>query len=202
MMLNHYAGISGFAVPQTGQAELDLIGFNETRKVPGQFGMSSSGGLLFVGGSSAIRQVTDGTSNTLMVSEQSGMLIADTGEQLPIGTGIAYGWLIGGSKSSPPRLDHPQSGGDWRAHQCTTVRYTINQKTGWRFLQEFGEPSSNSSVTGVGVIGTNIPINSGHPGGVNCLFADGSVRFLQDSTSLRLLAAISTRDEGQPNLVE
>ncbi|TWT66247.1 hypothetical protein Pla123a_47710 [Posidoniimonas polymericola] len=197
IMLNHFAGISGFGVPQTGTSEFTLVGFNESRKTRAQFGVSSSGGILFAGGAIGARKILDGTSKTLMVSEQNDVLFADGGQELKIGTGLGYGWLIGSNKSSPPKLTHPNASGDWRAHQCTTVRYAINQKSGWRYREEFDQPSSDSRLTGVGVIGSNIPLNSAHPGGVNALFGDGSVTFLQDSLELPVLAAISTRDEGQ-----
>lgn len=41
-------------------------------------------------------------------------------------------------------------------------------------------------------------IRSDHPGGANGLFADGSVRFLPQSMSLPVLAAICTRQGGEP----
>ena len=46
---------------------------------------------------------------------------------------------------------------------------------------------------------TMINMSSNHPGGANALFADGSVRFLVDSTPLEVLGRMATRDDGQPN---
>jgi prepilin-type processing-associated H-X9-DG protein len=36
-----------------------------------------------------------------------------------------------------------------------------------------------------------------HPGGVNVLFADGSVHFLRDDIDIRVLAALATRAGGE-----
>jgi prepilin-type processing-associated H-X9-DG protein len=46
-------------------------------------------------------------------------------------------------------------------------------------------------------VGANIPLSSMHTGGVNLLFADGSVRFWSDSTPLSVLYAAASRNEGQ-----
>lgn len=195
--VNHYVGIAGFGIPEVGQAEFDICGFNEQRKNPnGNFGVSCGGGLLFGGGFATIGNISDGTSNTMMISEQNDELTADNGVRLRIGSGIPYGFMIGTWLDEPPSLNEPPNN-DQRAHQCTTVRYGINQKVGWPYANEFGEDSSFSGQFGVGVIGTNIPLNSAHAGnGVNAVYGDGSTRFINGDLPLRLLAAISCRDEG------
>jgi prepilin-type processing-associated H-X9-DG protein len=47
-------------------------------------------------------------------------------------------------------------------------------------------------------MGTNIPLNSAHSGGVNALYGDGSVKFLRDSLPLNTLAQLAIRDDGIP----
>ena len=198
IMLNHYVGISGVCLPLSPADEFLELGFSENRRfLKTQFGAVSAGGTLFAGGRTSIKEITDGTSNTMIVSEQNDFLTTSDGRLLAAGAGIGYGWLLGSNKSSTITLDHPQRTSDWRAHQCTTIRYLINQKNGWPYFVEFDAPSSNSRLNGVGVMGTNTPINSAHPGGVHALFVDGSVRFVNEDLPMRPLAAIATRDDGQ-----
>ena len=74
----------------------------------------------------------------------------------------------------------------------TSIRYRINQKDGW--------PDSPGDCGQTGVcqnVGTNIPLNAGHAGGVSALMADGSVRFLNEDIAMLTLAALATRDDGQ-----
>jgi prepilin-type N-terminal cleavage/methylation domain-containing protein/prepilin-type processing-associated H-X9-DG protein len=190
-MLNHYVGISG--------AVNGLIpGYNETRfNTPGgtpgccSGGIVSGGGVLFPGGGVRLVGITDGTSNTVVVSEQNDFLTTANGTKQQWGAGLLHGWQIGfyrSSNVSPPNLGN---GNDMRTFQMTTIRYTINRKTGW--------PDAPGNCGSVGVcdnMGTNIPLNSAHSGGVNAVFGDGSIRFLRDSLTLQTLAQLSTRDDG------
>jgi len=184
-----YVGISG--------AVSNLIpGYTESRIDTGgsgtgccQGGISSAGGVLFPSSHLTLTGITDGTSNTMVVSEQGDFITTTDGAKNAWNAGQPNGWLIGAQAGTPPNF---QSGGDNRAFQMTTIRYGLDQKTGWT-------PGGNCGGQGVCQnMGDNIPLNSAHTGGVNCLFADGSVHFLSDSIAIATLAQLATRDDGVP----
>jgi prepilin-type N-terminal cleavage/methylation domain-containing protein/prepilin-type processing-associated H-X9-DG protein len=190
---NHYAAI-------TGAAPGLIPGFTETRFRSGNPGMSNccAGGILGGGGTlipghqqmMRIASLKDGASNTLLVSEQNDFLFTQNGTRQAWATGILHGWMIGFRWSSVV-WDGTQIA-DGRAFQMTTVRYAINRKHGWP------DDPGHCGATGVCAnAGTNVPLNSAHPGGVNALRADGSVSFLSEAMPLATLAALATRDDGQ-----
>jgi prepilin-type processing-associated H-X9-DG protein len=75
-----------------------------------------------------------------------------------------------------------------RVFNTTTIRYTINQKKGH---------TSNCSVGTCVNCGNNTPLRSAHPGGINAVFGDGSVRNLATMTDLNTLLYLSARNDGQ-----
>jgi len=171
------------------------------------FGPTAWGGMVVPGFSRiTFSGVTgaDGLSNTMMVSEQSdqlkatnsaGGIVNDQFSVTSTGGGLFRGHSDGRGPA-PGYATNPMSrGSDSRGQTYTTIRYRINQKTGWQ-----------CQVAGVGVCGggsgtwnsegANVPLISNHSGGVNALLGDGSVRFLRDSTDLLTLARLATRDDG------
>ena len=46
-------------------------------------------------------------------------------------------------------------------------------------------------------IGRGRPFDGNHPGGVNVLYADGSVRFIKESIDPKIFEALSTKSGGE-----
>ena len=161
-----------------------------------------SGGGMFVNGRQvSIKECTDGTSNTLMIGEESDFMnlgeSATTGAQgaIPIGPGLGdirssnlqSCWMGNGGATVPdgPGSLNPCPPGLAQCGRCrnmTTILYPINFKTYHPYH--------------MGGSGCNKPIRSAHPGGAMATFADGHVDFLADDTSLQVLSDLANRDDG------
>jgi prepilin-type N-terminal cleavage/methylation domain-containing protein/prepilin-type processing-associated H-X9-DG protein len=151
-------------------------------------GLISSGGVLTAANPASGRglvgfhQITDGTSNTLMVSECSNFIYNDTYTKKDQTVNTVHGFLMG---TPWPRAVEEQ-GGNWaRLFNCTTIRYPPN--------------SVGTAYPGCGANdGQNNGIYSAHPGGVQGLFGDGNVRFISDTIDMYNLRLLATRDDGKP----
>jgi prepilin-type N-terminal cleavage/methylation domain-containing protein/prepilin-type processing-associated H-X9-DG protein len=172
-----------------------ITGYTETRINSHPCGGNiSGGGVLIPNGQLKFSDITDGTSNTIAISEQSNFLIDTAGAKQEWRASQTWGWYLGvKAVGVPPNFDN--LGSDNRQPNMTTIRYRINHTPagGW---------SNDVQNIGVGLtgncVGANVPLNSAHPGGVNVAFADGSVRMLTNQTSLHVLGAYGTRDDGVP----
>jgi len=173
-MMSSYTGVCGSAA--------------DTGAVNTGHGYISNKGCLFDQSAVTIVSITDGTSNTVMVAEQSDHLrdaanSPITGSYTAITSQGPHGWTMG--KASGPNV-----GGQYyneRTFNCTTTRWSINQRG-------LGNNSGNGTHDNTGA---NIPWSSGHSGGAQALLGDGHVVFIRDSTPLVTLQWLSTKDGGE-----
>jgi prepilin-type N-terminal cleavage/methylation domain-containing protein/prepilin-type processing-associated H-X9-DG protein len=133
--------------------------------------------------------ITDGTSSTILVGEQSNHL-RDSNNQIVLGgayggpgpiavtTAGPDGWIQGCVINLPAG----NNGSNDRLYNVATIRYPINQ-----IGLTTASPGCHDNV------GHNIPLSSMHTGGCNLLFGDGSVRFWRSSTDLATLSAAASR---------
>jgi len=118
----------------------------------------------------AFKEILDGTSNTIAISEAGNFAINGSGAKVQINS--HHGWMMG------------IAGNNSRHFNVTTIRYPPN--------------TSATTLPGRGNNdGPNNGIYSAHSGGVMVGVADGSVQFISDSIDMVLLSRLATRDDGQ-----
>jgi len=176
-LMHHYVGISG-AYPDPGsRTSTSVCSANSSR------GPVCASGLLVPNRIKAARDATDGLSNTIFVGEQSGKVGTD-----PIAANYLGGWngVNCANLAASWGVADITSGANFYYCALTTVRWAINTQT---------TVSSSSSQP----YETNTILNSFHPGGINTGVADGSVRFLADTTDINVLLRACAADDGQTN---
>lgn len=204
LMNPSYVGISGGAFRQGGVSpEVEAVGANCGPKVwccaatPGTpphnncGALMSRGGILLLNQSATFDSVIDGTSSTLMVGEQSAadvrvvdlngnvQLISD--ESLFRSSFGVGAW--NGTTLTRPYIPGAPEDDDHYVYNITTIRYGINASG----------VNDITSLVATGPGEGNKPITSVHSGIANVAFADGHVRSLSDTISLRVLMLLSDR---------
>ena len=162
-------------------AAWDYASVNVSSYAPGYAGSANAGrrkGVMNDREGSRIADITDGTSNTLLVSEDANRpQLWVMGRQRPD--------VIAQTSNYPAGIVGPGevTGGVWAEHQ--------------KAVSIGGASADGTTTIGGGPCAINCTndweIYSMHPGGANGLFADGSVRFLQVQTPITVLAALCSR---------
>jgi prepilin-type N-terminal cleavage/methylation domain-containing protein/prepilin-type processing-associated H-X9-DG protein len=155
-------------------------------------GISSGGGILFPYSAVKLVQITDGTSNTIMVGEQSDHLRDVNNQPILGGYGAItsqgpHGWAMGThNAASQTFVNWNGNSSDNRMFNCSTTRWLPNTRA-------LGNSAANGTNDNTGC---NIPLSSGHSGGVNCLFADATVHFVSSNVALTTLQYLSDIADG------
>jgi prepilin-type N-terminal cleavage/methylation domain-containing protein/prepilin-type processing-associated H-X9-DG protein len=141
---------------------------------PAGAGSDANPGALSNGTDTAITAITDGTSNTIMITEAGGrpnhfMLGRDTGNGPPSNEG--FGWTDPDTGSGSYDGSHPTTG----------LVNTNGAFAGGTCLMNCNNDSEPYSF---------------HTGGVNVCMADGSVRFVRSSVAPATMAALLTSRAG------
>jgi hypothetical protein len=162
----------------------------------------TNSGMLPLAEQKGMQNCTDGTSNTMIVGEQSDWLRSRNQNDSTKFHGDP-GWntdtnAMGGFVSGTVEVRRvPQQGwsNSWDPNglvfNITTVRYKPD-------LKNVMPDGSNPAAPGCAeVCGLNNPLQSAHPGGILVSFVDGSVQFISGTTDLRVLLQIAICDDGQ-----
>ena len=169
----HYVGIQGAARPVPGGNP------NAGTRDCGH-GWSCNNGLLAANECFGFQDAVDGTSNTMIVAEQSGMMIVN-GRRINRTSNYYGGWY--GTRH--PRPITASSCWDLWQTGTSCVRF-----------------APNADIYQVGATDTmwrnNTIINSEHPGGIHILLADGSTRFITDDINFVNLKRLACRYDGEP----
>ncbi len=167
---SHYMGISG------GGLGDDYAAFSRATQqwcADGN-GRIGTGGVLVRSKAIRIADIYDGTSNTMIVGEQSDWCIDSSGVQRDCRSDCGCGFTIAAGATDAGCGD--------RDFNITCVIHSIGEK-------------SYNAIGVAGNCGPNRPIQSAHSGGATVLLADGSVHFLSNSLNITTLYNLVNRND-------
>ncbi|MDB5313344.1 MAG: putative major pilin subunit [Gemmataceae bacterium] len=161
------------------------------------YGMPAPNGPFYLDSKVKLTDITDGTSNTAMVSEalegsfNAGTTSPNNTQRLGQPVGLypadpdqAYAMCESVGYQNPAYNGMFNTGGPWiYGYHSTTVYFHV------------GPPNSRSCMYPSGRIGT--AARSNHTGGVNVALCDGSVRFVNNSVPLAVWRAMGSKDGGE-----
>jgi prepilin-type N-terminal cleavage/methylation domain-containing protein/prepilin-type processing-associated H-X9-DG protein len=178
VLLSDYAGIAG---ADGNDSENRFTGVNVT----------AFNGVLHAHSRVRVADITDGTSKTMMVAEQSAWAMNGRGQPVDCRSGGPHGAWIGTFRLSEASTGDPLSD---RVFNTTTIGRPLGTRTCDYIADYTSSPYWGDLVTN---LDNRTPIASAHPGGAQILFCDGSVSFLTEGIEFRLFQLLAIRDSGQ-----
>jgi prepilin-type N-terminal cleavage/methylation domain-containing protein len=163
-----YVGVSGAYPDVAGRT----VGSNSNYG-----GFYTNNGMLLHNELTRMRDAVDGSSNTIMVAEQSGQIGTSD-----IRSGY-YGGYTGTNFAGAVTASNPAGIDSWSGG-LSGLQYKVNAPT--------TAGGSNSPYD------ANTVYNSFHTGGIHVLLSDGSVRFISNNIDFNTLANLCSRNDGVP----
>ncbi len=178
----------------TGFIEVPVFGLDQL--APGQY-IASAGsislkdtngqiakgnGVFFLNSRVALREITDGSSATLMIGERS----RDIADATWVGVTGAHFYLC--------------TKDNWPIKTCASAMFMVLGRTGPSSdvrlpigAQRIVPTGNTPNSSGAGADG----FRSMHPGGCNFLLGDGSIRFIKETITSNVFQALATRGGGE-----
>jgi prepilin-type N-terminal cleavage/methylation domain-containing protein/prepilin-type processing-associated H-X9-DG protein len=165
-------------------------------------GPISDGGVITLARGQRMSTVTDGTSNTIMVGEQSGKMSDSNGLKLPRasdGFSANYdgrvdnnrGFHMGTSHVGYPTGDNSMDNPPGNCPQNNCARCYNSTTINTRGIISAGLVNNDFFE-----LRCNKPLNSLHGNGINALFADAHVAYVTANIPLDTLKNLANRDDG------
>jgi prepilin-type N-terminal cleavage/methylation domain-containing protein/prepilin-type processing-associated H-X9-DG protein len=161
------------------------------------FGINNYDGLLIHGWGVTLKQVTDGTSKTLLAGERWYQARAWMIGAYYTGTTEPSGGTGRGAVALTP--DGPQPNAALFAIKNLSDKVPINANLSVQCYQLHDNtvdrptlPTSCTTSPGLGI--NNLPFGSFHTGGINFSYGDGSVKWMSDDTDTQLYLALGSRN--------
>ena len=137
-------------------------------------------------GGTTFGQISDGSTNTLLLGEQSDFMVKDDGTLTDARSNLGHGFNAG-SRERPASLTSSSNRSN-RPFNLTTISGPLNEKRLSRFLAEEMQCEK--------------PLVSAHSGTVNVSLGDGSVHSLDDGIQEAVLFNLADRNDGNVTSIE
>jgi prepilin-type N-terminal cleavage/methylation domain-containing protein/prepilin-type processing-associated H-X9-DG protein len=153
--------------------------------------LTQADGVFYLGSTVRVEEITDGTSTTAAFSERT---LGGGASAAPRDPNRTIREIPGGSDPTPAACV-PGAAGEWNPERGG--KWIVGNYGNTLYNHYFPPNARDCECMNMTQQKAQGGPRSQHPGGVNVLFCDGSVRFVADGVNLAAWRALATRDGGE-----